>query len=74
MAEEIYQDIVKQNEVADAMPLGTIMTFSEVEDLAGQMAVQLAALEARGWTLLFWQPSDLSMLTVKDSNKKQYVL
>ena len=65
MAGEIY---------ADAMPLDTIMTFTEIEDLAGQMAAQLAALEARGWSLLFWQPSDLSMLPFKDSNKKQYVL
>jgi hypothetical protein len=56
------------------MPLDTIMTFTEIEDLAGQMAAQLAALEARGWTLLFWQPSDLSMLPFKDLNKKQYVL
>ena len=74
MAEEVYQDIVKEHDVLDAKPMANTMTFSEVEDLAGQMAVQLAALEARGWTLLFWQPSDLSMLTVKDSNKKQYVL
>jgi hypothetical protein len=65
MAGEIY---------ADAMPLDTIMTFAEVEDLAGQMAAHLAALEARGWTLLFWQPSDLSILSVKALNKKQYVL
>jgi hypothetical protein len=74
MAEEIYQDIVKQNGMADAKPMANNMTFSEVEDFAGQLSVQLAALEARGWTLLFWQPSDLSMLTLKDSNKKQYVL
>ena len=74
MAGVIYQDIVKQNEVADAMPLGTIMTFSEVEDLAGQLSVHLAALEARGWTLLFWQPNDLSVIPLKDPERKQYVL
>jgi hypothetical protein len=75
MAEEIYQDIVKEWGVADAMPmpLGRL-TFTEIEDMACQLSLQLAGLEARGWTVLFWQPSDLSILTIKESNKKRYGL
>lgn len=73
MAGEIYQDIVKQTEVVDTMPLG-MLTFTEVEDLACQFSLQLAALEARGWTVLFWQLSDLSVITLKEPERKLYVL
>ena len=62
----------KEEIYADAMPIDNNMTFTEVEDFAFQLSLQLAALEARGWTLLFWQPSDLSV--IKDSDKKRYVL
>lgn len=76
MAEEIYQDIVKQIgvDMADAIPMDNIMTFTEVEDFAYQLSLQLAALEAHAWTLLFWQPSDLSVITLKEPERKQYVL
>jgi hypothetical protein len=36
-----------------------IVDYQGIETLAWQLALQLQALEARGWTLLFWQASDI---------------
>jgi hypothetical protein len=46
------------------------MDLADGEALAFQLSRQLAVLEARGSTLFFWQPSDLSILTLKGSGKK----
>lgn len=36
-----------------------LLDYHALETLAGQLALQLDALEARGFTLLFWQVSDI---------------
>jgi hypothetical protein len=40
-------------------PLEKTLPYSEVETLAFQLTLQLQLLEARGFSLLFWQPSDI---------------
>jgi len=40
-------------------PLQQNMSYSDVETVAFQLTLQLQTLEAQGFTLLFWQPSDI---------------
>ena len=40
-------------------PLQQNMPYSDVETVAFQLTLQLQTLEAQGFTLLFWQPSDI---------------
>ena len=40
-------------------PLQQNMPYSDVETVAFQLTLQLQTLEAQGFSLLFWQPSDI---------------
>ena len=40
-------------------PLQQNMSYSDVETVAFQLTLQLQTLEAQGFSLLFWQPSDI---------------
>ena len=48
-------------------------TFPELETLAFHLSLQLQALEARGFTLLFWQPSDI-LVVVLSTGQHLYIL
>lgn len=62
------------------------LSFAEIETLAYQLSLQLQVLEARGLTLLFWHPADITVfgqaadITAEDgsgeerTNKRFYVL
>jgi hypothetical protein len=55
------------------------LAYPELEHLAFQLTLQVQALEARGFTLLFWQPSDILVVeieTARDADRpdKLYIL
>jgi hypothetical protein len=46
-------------------PLPPSLEYPAVEQLAFQLSLQLQVMEAHGFTLLFWQPSDIMQLYTK---------
>ena len=59
--------------IARISTLDDIMTFPQLETLAFHLSLQLEALEARGFTLLFWQPSDI-LVVILSTGQHLYVL
>ena len=52
--------------------LDPVMDYTSVETMAFQLTLQLQALEARGFTLLFWQPQDIvKAYSVEHDNSKE---
>lgn len=49
------------------------LVYSEVERLAFHLSLQLQSLEARGFTLLFWQPSDILVLHLCKGTSKEEI-
>jgi hypothetical protein len=52
------------------------LTYPNVDAMAFQLALQLATMENRGYTLLFWQPSDILVVELKRKRDtlKLYIL
>lgn len=52
------------------------LTYSALDAMAFQLALQLATMEKRGYTLLFWQPSDILVVELKRERDtlKLYIL
>ena len=59
--------------IASTSTLDNILTFPQLETLAFHLSLQLEALEARGCTLLFWQPSDI-LVVILSTGQHLYVL
>ena len=59
--------------IASTTSLDKIRTFPQLETLAFHLSFQLQALEARGFTLLFWQPSDI-LVVILSTGQHLYVL
>ena len=60
--------------VLSTRPLESGMDYSAVDSMAFQLSLQLSALEASGFTLLFWDTRDISVLEVKHLSEKLYIL
>ncbi len=63
-----------ESAVLAARPLESGMDYTEVSEMAFQLSLQLSALEAHGFTLLFWDTRDISVLEVKHLSEKLYIL
>jgi len=50
------------------------MNYAAVETMACHLSIQLQALERRGYSLLFWQLSDIVVFATDEDNKGIYVL
>jgi hypothetical protein len=50
------------NIVSAPKPLPEIMDYASTETMAFHLSLQLQLLEEKGYTLLFWQPSDILVL------------
>jgi len=52
------------------------LTYAALDTMAFQLALQLAIIEKRGYTLLFWQPSDILVVELKKERDtlKLYIL
>jgi hypothetical protein len=59
--------------IASTTSLDKIRTFPQLETLAFHLSFQLQALEARGFTLLFWQPTDI-LVVILSTGQHLYVL
>ena len=53
---------LKATHIAPAFFLGSEPEYQPTETMAVQLLLQLAVLEKHGFTLLFWQPADISMV------------
>jgi hypothetical protein len=49
------------------------LDYSEVERMAFHLSIQLQSLEARGFTLLFWQPSDIMVVNYRNEMGKEEI-
>jgi len=49
------------------------LDYSEVERMAFHLSMQLQSLEARGFTLLFWQPSDIMVVNYRNEMGKEEI-
>ena len=49
----------------------SILTYPALDTMAFQLALQLATIEKRGYTLLFWQPSDILVVELKKERDTQ---
>jgi hypothetical protein len=63
-----------ESAVLRSRPLESGMDYSAVDSMAFQLSLQLRDLEAHGFTLLFWDTRDISVLDIKDRAEKLYVL
>jgi hypothetical protein len=59
--------------ISSTSTLDNILTFPQLETMAFHLSLQLQALEARGFTLLFWQPSDI-LVVILSTGQHLYVL
>jgi hypothetical protein len=59
--------------ISSTSTLDNILTFPQLETMAFHLSLQLQTLEARGCTLLFWQPSDI-LVVMLSTGQHLYVL
>ena len=73
---ELTEDLILKATHIAPLFLGSEPVYQPIETMAIQLLFQLAVLEKHGFTLLFWQPSDISIVnhTYYILNNLQYLV